>query len=112
MHVAKGKVGTRAKSVRIYGWLLVVNPIFEREKVIMEQDLICKKCGLIVGKLDADAVVLTIGDNEFYQSVTFSHRCGRAIRFKPNEPKNLHSLKGVAQNILNALGKDRKVRGN
>ncbi len=74
--------------------------------------MICKKCGLIVGKLDADAVVLTIGDSQFFQDTNFSHSCGRAIKFRPNEPKDLHSLKGAAQEILNALGKDRKVREN
>ncbi len=72
--------------------------------------MICKKCGLVVGKLDADGVVLTIGESLFFNETRFSHSCGKVFKFKPIEPKDLHSLKGVAQDILNALGKDRKVR--
>jgi hypothetical protein len=76
------------------------------------KEIICSKCKRIVGVTDSDGVVLTIGDSQFFQDTNFSHSCGRAIKFRPNEPKDLSSLKGAARDILNALGKDRKVRGN
>jgi hypothetical protein len=78
----------------------------------MEQELICNKCRNFVGVIDADGVVLTIGAVSFYCEVRFSHDCGRAIRFKPNEPKDLSSIKGYTQELLINLGKDKKVRGN
>jgi hypothetical protein len=78
----------------------------------MEQELICNKCRKFVGVIDADGVVLTIGTANFYTEVRFSHDCGRAIRFKPIEPRDLHSFKGYTQELLINLGKDKKVRGN
>jgi hypothetical protein len=78
----------------------------------MEQDLICKKCGLVVGKLDADGVVLTIGESLFFNETRFSHSCGKAFRFKPIEPRDLSTIKGYTQEILINLGKTKKVRGN
>ncbi len=78
----------------------------------MEQELICNKCKKFVGVIDADGVVLTIGAANFYTEVRFSHDCGRAIRFKPNEPRDISSIKGYTQELLINLGKDKKVRGN
>ncbi len=74
--------------------------------------MICKKCGLIVGKLDADGVVLTIGESLFFNEVRFSHVCGKVFKFKPIEPRDLTSIKGYTQEILINLGKTKKVRGN
>jgi hypothetical protein len=71
----------------------------------MEQDLICNKCGLVVGVIDVDGVVLTIGDSHFYFETRFSHACGRIIRFKPSEPRDLSSFKGYTQELLINLGK-------
>jgi hypothetical protein len=71
----------------------------------MEQDLICNKCGLVVGTIDADGVVLTIAESQFYFETRFSHACGRAIRFKPSEPRDISSIKGYTQELLINLGK-------
>jgi hypothetical protein len=70
-----------------------------------EQELICNKCGLVFGKLDADGVVLTIGESHFFNETRFSHSCGRAIRFKPSEPRDFSSIKGYTQELLINLGK-------
>jgi hypothetical protein len=78
----------------------------------MEQDLVCKKCGLIVGKLDADGVVLTIGESLFFNETRFSHSCGKVFRFKPIELRDLSTIKGYTQEILINLGKDKKIRSN
>ncbi len=78
----------------------------------MEQELICNKCKNFVGVIDADGVALRIGAATFYCEVRFSHDCGRAIRFKPNEPKDLSTIKGYTQELLINLGKDKKVREN
>ncbi len=67
--------------------------------------MICKKCGLVVGKLDADGVVLTIGESLFFNECRFSHACGRVFRFKPVEPRDLSTIKGYTQEILINLGK-------
>jgi hypothetical protein len=78
----------------------------------MEQELICNKCKNFVGVIDADGVALRIGAATFFCEVRFSHDCGRAIRFKPNEPKDLSSIKGYTQELLINLGKDKKIRSN
>jgi hypothetical protein len=68
-------------------------------------ELICNKCKNFVGTIDADGVVLTIGDSHFYNETRFSHECGRIIRFKPSEPRDLSSFKGYTQELLINLGK-------
>jgi RNase P subunit RPR2 len=74
-------------------------------------DLCCKKCGAALGRV-VDGVYLVIGNTRWWHAVNFTCRCGKPIRFKPIEPKDLHSDKGVAHEILIALGKDKKIRGH
>ncbi len=78
----------------------------------MEQELICNKCKNYVGVIDADGVVLTIGAVSFYTEIRFSHFCGRAIRFKPSEPRDISTIKGYTQELLINLGKTKKLRGD
>jgi hypothetical protein len=74
-------------------------------------DLYCQKCGVRLGRV-VDNTYLVIENTRFWEACRFTCRCGRGIRFKPNEPKDLRSHKGVAKEILAALGKDRKIRGH
>ena len=74
-------------------------------------EIFCPKCKARLGRI-VDNTYLVIENTRFWEACRFTCRCGRGIRFKPIEPKDLHSHKGVAKEILEALGKDRKVRGH
>jgi peptide methionine sulfoxide reductase MsrB len=74
-------------------------------------EIFCSKCGVRLGRV-VDKTYLVIENTRFWHTVSFTCTCGKPIYFKPNEPKDLHSVKGVAQEILMALGKDRKVGGH
>jgi DNA-directed RNA polymerase subunit N (RpoN/RPB10) len=74
-------------------------------------DLFCQRCGVRIGRV-VDGVYLVIENTRFWEACRFTCRCGRSIRFKPIEPKDLHSHTGATKKILDDLGKDRKVRGH
>ena len=73
-------------------------------------ELFCPKCEARLGRV-VDGVYLVIENVRFWHESKFTCKCGKPIRFKPDEPKDLHTLKD-AQGILNGLGRDRKLRGN
>ncbi len=74
-------------------------------------ELFCSKCGVRLGRI-VDNTYLVIENTRFWHTVFFTCKCGKPINFRPNEPKDLHSVKGAAQEILMALGKDRKAGGH
>ncbi len=74
-------------------------------------DLYCQKCGVRLGRI-VDNTYLVIENTRWWHATNVFCKCGKVIRFKPNEPKDLHSHTGATKKILDDLGKDRKVRGH
>jgi RNase P subunit RPR2 len=74
-------------------------------------ELICSKCNARLGRI-VDNTYLVIDNTRFWHTVFFTCKCGKKINFRPDEPKDLHSDKGVSHEILIALGKDKKTRGH
>jgi RNase P subunit RPR2 len=72
-------------------------------------DLYCSKCKARLGRI-VDNTYLVIENTRFWHTVSFMCKCGKKINFRPDEPKDLHSDKGVTHQILLALGKDKKIR--
>jgi transcription elongation factor Elf1 len=81
------------------------------ETELERRTIFCQKCGLQLA-VCIDDVVLEIGNCRIWYDLNYTCRCGRRQTFRPNEPKDLSSLKGHSQEILTALGKDRKTRGH